>query len=79
LIDLKSETYVIDARIPEDLDVIDHPEPSLFGRLFDFAVGRILECLPSVQTNAELAQYVREGRFSFLFDDQNRFISSGPD
>jgi hypothetical protein len=77
--DLEAERYVIDAEIPDEFSLIEDPDPGLFGRLFDFAVGQIIAGLPPDQANPQTAAHVKEGRFTFLFDDNGKFLTGEGD
>lgn len=72
-LDLNTEDYVISAILPHAYSLADDPDSGLFGRLFYFSVGPILE---AVKADPQTIAHVKEGRFTFLFDDCGTFLSS---
>ncbi|MGH9613282.1 MAG: hypothetical protein ACRD4P_09415, partial [Bryobacteraceae bacterium] len=75
-LDLSTEDYVINADLPGKFSLVDNPDPGLFGRIFYLSVGPILE---AVKAKPETLAQVKEGRFTFLFDEDGRFLSSCAD
>ena len=74
-IDIATEEYVIDAELPEKAKFIEDPDPALFGKLFYHAVGPILEAVPD-RSGPNSVEHVKEGRYTFLFDETGNFLSS---
>ena len=62
----------IRAEIPEQVTLIDDPRPELYGKILAFLVSDTLE-----RTGADphVLQYVREGRYTFLFGEDGKFLA----
>ena len=70
-INLRTGEYVIAADIPEDIRFIEDPRAELYGEIMSFFVRDILE---TTGTDPQVLEYVREGRYTFLFGEDGKFL-----
>jgi len=71
-IDLRTGDYNIEAIIPEEIAFFEHPRREQFGQLMAFFVRDILE---GAGTESRVLDYVREGRYTFLFGEDGEFLA----
>jgi hypothetical protein len=71
--DLKREHYKISANVPEQI-AIDNYEQSDFGVILDYCCKGYLDqdANPEIEF---IKQQVKQGKYTFLVDEKNRFIS----
>lgn len=62
--------YVISAQVPEGIE-LDDPDDTVFGRIFHAAAKDLIAAMPE----SELVGRIESGRWSFLTDDQGKFIN----
>lgn len=68
--------YEIVAHLPKSFSLDADPGGSLFGGLLDYAVRPILE---GITSDASVLDAVKDGRYTFLFDEQRAFLPSCPE
>jgi hypothetical protein len=71
-INLWSGKYEIKGEIPEVVRLNDDPRPELYGGILALLVRDILE---GTRTDPQILQYVREGRYTFLFGEDGKFLA----
>ena len=71
-IDLCTGDYTIEADIPEEIAFFEHPRREQFGQLMAFFVRDILE---GAGTDPRVLDFVREGRYTFLFGEDGKFLA----
>jgi hypothetical protein len=71
-IDLSTGDYAIESVLPEGVTLFEQPRIELYGKILHFFVREILE---RTGTDPEIIQYVREGRYSFLFKEDGGFLT----
>jgi hypothetical protein len=71
-IDFETGEYHITAEIPEDVHLIEDHQPRLYGAIMAFLVSDILE---GTRTDSQILQFIREGRYTFLFGEDGTFLA----
>ena len=77
-IDIRKEKIRIEARVPEFCE-LSEMDPAERGRIMHYALrDRIKSISTQGMSREELEVAIQGGHFTFLFDDQQKFISQAP-
>jgi hypothetical protein len=71
-INLWTGEYRITAEIADDVHLIEDPRPELYGEIIAFFVREILE---GTGADPQILNYVRQGRYTFLFGEDDKFLA----
>lgn len=72
LISLETGRYVIDADLSDDIRLLEDPRWGEYGKLMAYLTKDIIE---GAGGGPEIVGYVREGRYSYLFDNDGKFMA----
>jgi hypothetical protein len=71
-IDLFTGEYVIEAVVPDGVTLFEEPRVERYGEILHFFVREILQ---RTGTDPQIIQYVKQGRYSFLFNHDGTFLT----
>jgi hypothetical protein len=66
-----SDDYFIEATVPDEVTIFEEPGVELYGKIFHFFVREVLD---RTGTDPQVIEYVRQGRYSFLFKEDGTFL-----
>ena len=74
-VDPNAARLVISANVPEELDANDFSATE-FGKIAHFLLKGLFSSAPRAKPGDDILEYVRQGRWTFLFDKERRFIEN---